>query len=292
MQKNKRGDSAILDDFYTKPELASKLLEDVRRITNKELSSWKQIIEPSAGGGSFFSLLPETNRQGYDICPTCDGIKKADFLHIGASCFSSSACDTLVIGNPPFGKNGSIALRFLNLCLKHANCVAFILPRSFEKESILSRIIPMTAHVIHQEILPLDSFIRNGNSHSIPTVFMIWRVLPNAPPRVYCSRMEHPDFEFIQHPIESEIRSQKLVMIQRVGQKAGRFTRNEDEMLLKHKSKNFYFLRSLAGPQVLECLRQLNLVESPSKYKTAGMPSIAKSDIVSSYIEFKKISET
>lgn len=288
MQKNKRGDSAILDDFYTNPELATKLLNDVRRITNRELSSWDLIVEPSAGGGSFFNILPESNRRGFDIHPTCAGIEIADFLQVGPSCFVGSPSNTLVIGNPPFGKNGSTALRFLNICLKYANWVGFILPRSFEKESVLSRVKPMTAHIVHQEVLPVDSFIRNGIAHSIPTVFMVWSVLPDAPPRKYYSTTVHTDFEFVMQPSESEIRSQTLAMIQRVGQRAGRFTRKEEEMLSKRKSKNFYFLRSLSGSRVLECLKQLNLEESPSKYKTAGMPSISKSDIVSAYKEFKK----
>lgn len=73
-------------------------------------------------------------------------------------------------------------------------------------------------------------------------------------------------------------------MIQRVGQMAGKFSRKYEDMISKRKSKNFYFVRSRSGPSVLERLGQLNIVNSSSKYQTAGMPSISKSDIVLAYI--------
>lgn len=289
MQNNKRGESAILDDFYTQDALAGRLLSVVEQVTNRPLQEWRLIVEPSAGGGAFFNKLPISNRRGYDIAPRCQGITPVDFFTIAESCFTDASEDTLVVGNPPFGKNGCLAMRFLTTCLSKAKWVAFILPRSFEKESFLRRVTPLTAHIIHQEVLPLESFERLGVPKSIPTVFMIWKRCEDIPPRMYVSLNQPSDFDFISTPSDAEINSGNVFMVQRVGMKAGKITRSVSDMRSKRNSRNFYFVRPKDIETVWKRFCAMNLVNRDAKHKTAGMPSIAKSEIILEYMKIKKM---
>ena len=55
-----------------------------------------------------------------------------------------------MIGNPPFGKISSIAIRFFNHSAKWANVIAFIIPRTFRKPSVQNKLNSMY-HLIYDE---------------------------------------------------------------------------------------------------------------------------------------------
>lgn len=64
-----------------------------------------------------------------DIDPQGDGIVKLDFFD-----FELPYDDrVVVVGNPPFGRNSSLAIRFFNKAACGAEIIAFIVPRSFKK---------------------------------------------------------------------------------------------------------------------------------------------------------------
>ena len=87
----------------------------------------------------------------------------------------------IVLGNPPFGLRGNLALRFINHSSdfgngSYADFVAFILPPLFDsdgKGSPKKRVRDFT--LVHSEKLPLDSFVYpNGKSVEVATLFQIW----------------------------------------------------------------------------------------------------------------------
>ena len=91
-----------LDKFYTKQEVAKKCLSVL------DLDKYDAILEPSAGSGAFFYLLPENKREGIDIAPDLEeDILEADFLQYFPAW--SGKKKYLVVGTPPFGKNRSLA---------------------------------------------------------------------------------------------------------------------------------------------------------------------------------------
>ena len=49
---------------------------------------------------------------------------------------------SVVIGNPPYGKNSSLAVKFLNKASELSDTVHMILPRTFRKPSVINRINP------------------------------------------------------------------------------------------------------------------------------------------------------
>ena len=71
-----------LDQFFTKVDVAKncykKLLE---YLSSKNVSIDDCLfVEPSAGAGAFFNLLPEKQRIGLDICPMNKDIIEQEFL--------------------------------------------------------------------------------------------------------------------------------------------------------------------------------------------------------------------
>ena len=82
------------------------------------------IIEPSAGNGSFSSQLVCT---AYDIAPEANGIIKQDFLALNLLYKEGR----LIIGNPPFGMHSnSLSIRFFQKACSLATYIAFIQPIS------------------------------------------------------------------------------------------------------------------------------------------------------------------
>ena len=153
------------DQFYTKASVAKSLIEKAK--SYEWFGSANRIIEPSAGTGAFSSQLKCI---AYDIDPKHPDISAADFLSLPLE----YAPGTLVIGNPPFGDSGSLALAFMKKSMEIADYVAFILPRSFRKKSIQNK-VPLTHSLLFEEVLKDDVYILpDGAEHSVKTVFQIW----------------------------------------------------------------------------------------------------------------------
>ncbi|TSC95220.1 MAG: putative methyltransferase [Parcubacteria group bacterium Licking1014_1] len=162
------------DQYYTKSEIAQKCFLKFKEVSlnlNIDLDNY-HFIEPSAGNGRFYELLPENKKTGIDIDPKAEGIIKHDYL----KWFPNKDGKYIVIGNPPFGLRGHLALQFINHSYKFADLVAFILPQLFNsdgKGSTRKRVVGYK--LAYAETLPPDSFeYPNGEEIEIHTIFQIW----------------------------------------------------------------------------------------------------------------------
>ena len=111
-----------LDKYYTPVSVVKAVL----KVVEKEimpLDKFSRIIEPSAGDGAFLKLLPKT-AIGYDIAPEYDGIVQGDYLKQDIPYMENS----IVIGNPPFGRSGALAKDFIKKSMEHSDYVAFVIP--------------------------------------------------------------------------------------------------------------------------------------------------------------------
>ncbi len=169
-------DNVDLDQFFTKPEIAEKYYEKfIKYLSNEKINinSYK-FIEPSAGNGSFFKLLPPNKRIGFDLMPLCKDVKIQDFL---SWCPETESEKLIFVGNPPFGYRAWLALAFMNHTAKFAEYAAFILPMSFQsdgKGSPKHRVKGMT--LVHSEVLPPNSFLTpDGKKCSINALWQIWK---------------------------------------------------------------------------------------------------------------------
>lgn len=253
-----------LDQFYTREDVAVHCFKVVRKYLGPRIV---QFFEPSAGTGSFFRLLPRGSI-GYDKDPKGPNIIKADFLKTTIPC----ADQIVIIGNPPFGKNSSMAVKFFNHAARQAEVIAFILPRTFQKTSIINRLNP-NFHLAHEELVEDDAFIFEGKPKNVPTVFQIWIRKDEKREKLVLST-NHSDFEFTTADCAD-------FAIQRVGQHAGRLHRNFQASLNSH-----YFIKAnVTG--IEKTMRSLDL-QAVAK-RTAGKPSLAKTELVALYTKMKAL---
>lgn len=163
----RRGGTIDNEQFFTKASVAKHVSDVIKS------QSWfgdiKTFVEPSAGAGALLRHFP--GAKGFDLVPQADGIEQADFLKLSLATDPST---TLVFGNPPFGRNGSLALQFVRKAMKLADRVAFILPNTFAKSSMQAR-IPAEFRLTHEELLPVDAFeAPDGTPLDVRCVFQIW----------------------------------------------------------------------------------------------------------------------
>jgi hypothetical protein len=151
--KNKIKDvrEAGLDKFYTNESIAKKCINTVGTKYNWDL--WDLVIEPSAGNGSFLKQLPTKKCIGIDIEPEHADIIKKDFLLYKLLPTKTPLNNILVIGNPPFGKVSSLAIKFFNHSAEFATVIAFIIPKTFRRVSVQNK-LNLTFHLILDEDIP------------------------------------------------------------------------------------------------------------------------------------------
>jgi len=139
-----------LDKFYTIPQISKKCIESVGLIY--DWSKWELVVEPSAGNGSFFNVIPSDKKIGIDISPENQDIIEQDFFTYKPP---SSIKDILVIGNPPFGKVSSLAIKFFNYASNWATVIAFIIPRTFRRISVHNK-LNQNFHLVFDEDIPTN----------------------------------------------------------------------------------------------------------------------------------------
>ena len=260
----KRSSGVELEQFYTNREEAARLINGLR--SQPWFRNIKTFIEPSAGSGAFSDLIPGT--LAIDIAPAKSEILKADFLAMELSTIPSQ---TLFFGNPPFGRQSSLALKFMKKSCALGDCVAFILPLSFEKQSVQDK-VPLTHSLVYSEVLPDNIFHSpDGKPLAVKCCFQVWKKQPR-------SKVE-------------KIKSAKVIFttkgdhdfsIRRVGGTAGTIKTGRASFEVAEVSHYFVKLNGLDKEQVISAL-------SSARWETAdlaaGPRSISTQDII------RKISE-
>ena len=257
------GQKDVLDKFYTKPEIAAYC------ISKADPSDFTTIIEPSAGNGSFSNQIEGC--LAFDLKPEHSTIKEQNWLeYVHPHGEEGTEERVLVIGNPPFGQQNSLAVRFINHAALIADRIAFILPISFKKESVQNR-IDLSFHLVHEEELPKSSFSFNGDSYDVRCVFQIWDKKDEK--RVIRDKSDLNSNNLFQ--IVKKIDSPDAV-IHRVGGRAGKAS-----LTWGDKSQmNHYFIRFHENHSDMEGLiASLNRIEYPSRDHAVGPRSVGKGEI-------------
>lgn len=161
------------DQFYT-PLLTSKYcynktIEIIKKYGD-DINEYT-FIEPSAGNGSFLRILPKNRCIGMDIEPRHKDIMKQDFLEWKPT----ENKKYVVIGNPPFGLRGQLALKFVNHSNTFADYVCFILPQLFESDGKgVPRKRVIGYNLLHSEKLNTLFESPEGKSINVECIFQIW----------------------------------------------------------------------------------------------------------------------
>jgi hypothetical protein len=178
-----------LDKFYTIPSISEKCLASIGSCY--KWSDWGLVIEPSAGNGSFLTRIPTSKRLGIDISPEHEDIIKQDFLTYSPP---SNIGKILVVGNPPFGRVSSLAIKFFNHASKWADVIAFIIPRTFRRVSVHNK-LNTNFHLVFDEEIPMEpcSF---SPPMMVKCCFQIWEKQETKRPIIELST-SHEDWEFL-----------------------------------------------------------------------------------------------
>jgi hypothetical protein len=178
-----------LDQFYTTSECAKKYYDIF--LSNVNIDEYDILLEPSAGTGSFYKLLPKHKRIGIDLEPKYKGIEQKNFFDFTPIKNKSY----IVIGNPPFGKISSIAVDFFNKSAEFADIIAFILPRTFKRVSIQNQ-LNLNFHLMYNDDIPLKPCCFTPKM-SAKCVFQIWR-RTEIPRKLIQYDKTHKDFTFVK----------------------------------------------------------------------------------------------
>lgn len=155
-----------LDKFYTKDNLAKELISKI------DIDSFDVYIDPCCGNGAFYSNVNHKYKIGIDILPHINNVIKSDFLDWDYNIIDIDK-SVIAISNPPFGKQGSLALKFIKRCSEFCDKIAFILPISFMKDSMKDK-IPEYFHLEYEEKLDENSFLLDDENYSVKCVFQVW----------------------------------------------------------------------------------------------------------------------
>jgi hypothetical protein len=180
---------AGLDQFYTIPAIAKQCIQHVGN--RYRWSNWGLVVEPSAGNGSFLTQIPTEKRIGMDLSPQHPDIIRQDFFEYIPPDMDAPI---LVIGNPPFGRICSLAIRFFQHAAQWADVIALIVPRTFRRISVHNK-LPRSLHLVWDEDIPSEpcSF---DPPMAAKCCFQIWERKFHARPFIKLPTT-HPDWEFI-----------------------------------------------------------------------------------------------
>ena len=228
-----------LEQYYTKESIAKKIVDIVHDKYN--IDSFDIIIESSSGTGVFIKQLLETSNNiknkllYYDIDPRFPGTIKCDYLEHDIikdiNNINNNAKKIIVIGNPPFGRQSCLLKKFIKKSCMSATVVAFILPCSFKKNSMIKS-FPLNFHKEYEIDLPLNSFILNNTEYSVPCIFQIWikkdynRILPKK-------EYENDTYSFTT-------KDDCMFSFRRVGALAGKFEFDREKILSLSKESNYF----------------------------------------------------
>lgn len=248
------------DQFYTAPAIAAKCIEKILEIHPAAASHFW--LEPSAGAGAFLNALPASfEKKGLDIDPQGPDIEKTDFITWSQP---TTEKPILLFGNPPFGRQSTLAKAFIAKGCTFAALIAFILPKSFTKPS-MNGAFATNFHNIHTEDLPAASFLLNGEPYDVPCVFQIWKRCDQ--PRAAKEKVAPRGFFYVKSDQTPHI------AFRRVGGNAGRATTE----VATASPQSHYFL-TLADPALVPALLEKNNAHTyPSN--TVGPRSLSKGEV-------------
>ena len=179
---------------------------------------------------------------------------------------------SVIVGNPPYGSGGNLAIQFLNKCCSLSNDIRLVMPISIQKPSSINK-VEKALELIHDETLPDETFPRG-----IKTAYQIWHRTHNHRDKIE-TLTTHPDFQFVTKD-EGDcviLRCGDAGAIKFPGDTSpGRKLRYED-----HKPDHYYIK---ADPEIIQRLQTIapELVQL-SKTQN-GMPGISKHDLITTYI--------
>ncbi len=262
-----------IDKYYTSDNAVKQCMEKIRECVS--INPDDLCIEPCAGRGAFIPSIKTmfNHYQFYDIDPSHSEVKRQNYFNFDVSSNILSVADNHpaihVIGNPPFGRQSSHAVKFIKKSAEYCDSISFILPRSFKKNSMRKR-FPPRFHLVHEHDIPEDAFVVNDASYNVPCIFQVW--VKRDTDREMPVEIEPRGYIFVKKSEDHDI------CIRRVGVYAGKIDRATQDK----SDQSHYFVKfdkELTEP----IYEKLDAVEFSGKTNTVGPRSISKPEVIAEY---------
>jgi hypothetical protein len=261
-----------IDKYYTKDSVVELCLNHVKKYI--QIKPGDLIIEPSAGNGSFITGIKSltSNYNFYDLEPENDEIIKQDYLLYNYTDIRDKYDNIHIIGNPPFGRQSSFAIKFIKKSCEFCDSVSFILPKSFKKDS-LRKSFPLNYHLMFEIDLPEKSFLVDGIEHNVPCIFQVWQKKTHN--RTIIEKLEPDGFMFVEKTDNPDI------SFRRVGVNAGTIDNN----ISKKSIQSHYFIKFLEmknGKSINDTIKKLSAIIYEFN-NTVGPKSISKQELIKEF---------
>lgn len=258
-----------IDKFYTKRDVVNFCKEMINK--NIIIHDDDLVIEPSAGNGSFIDAIRgiSKNYRFFDIAPEDNLIEQMDYLNFAHEKTISKYKKIHIIGNPPFGRQSSMAIKFIKKSCAFCNTVSFILPKSFKKAS-MQKYFPLNFHLKYQGDLPKNAFLMNNKEYDVPCVFQIWIKKETLRPKVEI--LQPINFTFVKKD------DNPTISFRRVGVNAGTISQNIGDK----SEQSHYFIKFSDEMPCNIIIKKLQKVEFDCN-NTVGPKSISKQEIIGKY---------
>lgn len=281
------------DKYYTKLNIVEDCKVQIKKYIN--IGENDLIIEPSAGNGSFIEIIKELtkNHKFYDLIPENKEIIKQDFLLLDIDKIiepftnykvngkiPENSKNSLgkpykkihIIGNPPFGRQSSLAIQFIKKCCEFADTISFILPKSFKKDSNKAK-FDKFFHLIYEKDLPENSFSVNGDDCDVPCVFQIWK--KKKIERIIPDKIEPKNFKFVDKTEHHDI------SFRRVGVYAGKIDKETDDKSIQ----SHYFIKFTNNKSVNDNIKLLEKINFDFN-NNVGPKSISKQELIKEFNKY------
>jgi hypothetical protein len=189
----------------------------------------------------------------------------------------------LVIGNPPFGKVSSLAVKFFNHASKWSNVIAFIVPRTFRRPSVQNKLNKMF-HLKYDEDVPTNPCCFDPKM-SVKCCFQIWdkrdteRSIVDLPTK-------HEHWNFLAFgPIDSNGQPTPPYgadfAIRAYGGKIGEIKKDK---LNELRPKSWHWIKSNINKE--ELINRFKKLDYSDSLNTARQNSMGRGELVKLYNDF------
>ena len=284
---SKKRDDSTLEKYYTQTYIAEICCNIFKKHIN--INPDKDIIiEPSVGTGSFIKpLLKLTNNlKCYDIDKSLFNIKNEyqndiyskyvkynDFLSINI--LPCNENKIYVIGNPPFGRQSTLAIKFIQHMCCFCDAFGLILPKSFLKPTLYNK-INNYFHLVHTTDISNNAFIYNNKDYNVPCIFAIY--IKKDYTRDIDEKLEPYMFNFTKQY------KHHTINFRRVGVNAGTIDLSINS--INKSPQSHYYINidnSIWNTTLFEKLKNITFLQ---RDLTVGPKSISKQELI---LEFNNI---
>jgi hypothetical protein len=262
---------------FTNRSEAKRLYELTLRVIAEYGIKFDCWLEPAAGDGAFFDLLPVDRRLGIDIDTRRPDVVQADFLTFDGF---APGVTYAAIGNFPWGENGVV--KFFNRCADHCSVIACLVPLSFLRPHAINQ-LDRRFHLLHEEVSP------RGQPPVFATVFQVWARGDEHREPIETPH-EHPDFEFLSRD-RPDLREAADIVIRRIGVNAGKIL----DASKVTRADTAHWLKCRPGVDVERVRARFRAIDwtdpkyidAAESYGARGYRSLSMSAVVNEYERWK-----